>query len=89
MDQRQAVKQMLMMNKLAFDNTFNSMTGTYEQNRLMLTSLLNQTDAVPAEGKKAIEDWLQSYKDGCAEIKKMVDQGYELIERYLSEEPEK
>lgn len=87
MDQRQVVKQMMLMNKLAFDNSYNTMTSTYEQNRLMLTTLLSQADAVPPEAKKAIEDWLQTYKQGCTEIKKMVDQGYDIVEKYLSEDP--
>lgn len=86
MDQRQIVKQMMLMNKLAFDNSYNTMTSTYEQNRLMLTALISQADAVPPEAKKAIEEWLQTYKDGCAEIKKMVDQGYQIVEKYLAED---
>jgi hypothetical protein len=86
MDQRQMVKQMMQMNKLAFDNSFNTMTGTYEQNRLMFTTFLSQADTVPPEAKKAIEDWLQSYKQGCQEMKKIVDQGYEVVEKYMSEE---
>lgn len=86
MEQRQIVKQMLLMNKLAFDNSYNTMTSTYEQNRLVLTNLLSQADVVPPEGKKAIEDWLQTYKQGCEEIKKMMDQGYELVDKYLSQE---
>lgn len=87
MDQRQMVKQMMQMNKLAFDNSFNTMTGTYEQNRLMLTTFLSQADTLPPEAKKAIEDWLQAYKQGCQEMKKMVDQGYEVVEKSLSQEP--
>jgi predicted outer membrane protein len=87
MDQHQMVKQMIQMNKLAFDNSYNTMTGTYEQNRLMLTAFLSQADTVPPEAKKAIENWLKSYKQGCEELKKMVDQGYQAVEQHLSEDP--
>jgi hypothetical protein len=46
---------------------------------------LNQsTDGIPAETKSAIEDWLQAYRKGCDELKKMTDEGYRLVEKSLS-----
>jgi uncharacterized protein YdiU (UPF0061 family) len=84
MDQMQTLKQLMQMNKMAFNNSYTMMMSAYEQNKLMVNTFLNQTDNVPGEGKKAIEEWLQAYRKGCEELKKTVDEGYRMVERYLS-----
>jgi len=85
MDQIQTIKQMMQMNKLAFDNSYMMMMSTYEQNKLMLNTFVNQAAGVPPEGKKAMEEWLQTYRKGCEDLKKMADDGYRMVEKYLSE----
>ena len=85
MDQFQTFKQMMQMNKMAFDNNYMMMMSTYEQNKLMLNTFLNQATGMPAEGRKAIEDWLQAYRKGCEELKKMTDEGYAMVEKYMSQ----
>jgi GAF domain-containing protein len=84
MDQFQSFKQMMQMSKMAFDNSYIMMMSAYEQNKLMVNTFLNQTTDVPAEGKKAIEDWLQAYRKGCEELKKMTDEGYRMVEKQMS-----
>jgi hypothetical protein len=84
MDQFQTFKQMMQMNKMAFDNSYTMMMSVYEQNKLMLNTFLNQASNVPAEGKQAIEDWLQAYRKGCQDLKKMADDGYQMAEKYMS-----
>ncbi len=83
MDQFQTLKQMMQMNKMAFDNSYTMMMSAYEQNKLMLNTFLNQASGVPPEGKNAIEEWLQSYRKGCEELKKMADDGYRMVEKYI------
>ena len=85
MDQFQTFKQMMQMNKMAFDNNYMMMMSTYEQNKLMLNTFLNQDTGMPAEGRKAIEEWLQAYRKGCEELKKMADEGYAMVEKYMSQ----
>ena len=85
MDQFQTFKQMMQMNKMAFDNNYMMMMSTYEQNKLMLNTFLNQATGMPAEGRKAIEEWLQAYRKGCEELKKMADEGYAMVEKYMSQ----
>ena len=70
MDQKTIAKQMLQFNKTAFDNSFNALNMVYEQNNKMITTFLDQAVWMPAEGKKAIRDWLASYEKGCAENEK-------------------
>jgi predicted outer membrane protein len=83
MDQIQTLKQMMEMNKLAFDNSYLMMMSTYEQNKLMLSNFIAQAAGLPADGKKAIEDWLQAYRKGCEELKKMADEGYRMVAKQL------
>ena len=86
MVQMQGLKQMTQMNKMAFDNSFNMMMSAFEQNKLMLNTFLSsQPSSLPEEGKKATEEWLQNYKKGCEGLKKMVDEGYSMIDKYMTE----
>ncbi len=80
-NQLQMIKQMIQMNKLAFDNSYHMMMTSYDQNKFMLDAVLNQNSGLPAEGKKAIQDWMKAYKKGCEEFKKMLDQSYEMVEK--------
>ena len=85
MEQMKVLKQMAQMNKMAFDNSFNMMMSAFEQNKLMLSTFLSQPSSLPEEGKKAIEEWLQNYRKGCEGLKKMADDGYAMVEKYIGE----
>ncbi|MBW2431983.1 MAG: hypothetical protein JRF36_00175 [Deltaproteobacteria bacterium] len=84
MDQKQIAKQMIQFNKTAFDNSFNAMTMVYEQNEKMVTTFLQQATWIPEEGRKAIENWMQSYKKGCEDFKKMADDNYQKVEEFFA-----
>jgi predicted outer membrane protein len=83
MDQYQNLKQMMQMSKMVFDNQYAIMMTAYEQNKLMVNIFLNQASGIPAAGRKAIEDWLHAYRHGCEELKKLVDEGYRLVEKQM------
>jgi len=51
----------------------------------MLNTFLSQPSSLPEEGKKAIEEWLQNYRKGCEGLKKMADDGYAMVEKYIGE----
>jgi len=84
MDQKQMAKQMVQFNKTAFDNSFNAMKMVYEQNEKMAESFLQQATWLPEDGKKAIQDWLKTYKKGVDDFKKMVDDSYQKVEDFFS-----
>ncbi len=85
MDKVQTLKQIMQTNKMAFDYNYTMMTSAYEQNKLMFHTFLNQSgDEIPAEVKSAIEEWLQSYRRGCDDLKRMTDDSYRLVEKSLS-----
>jgi hypothetical protein len=75
---------MIQFNKSAFDNSFNAMTMVYEQNEKMVDSFMGQASWLPADGKKAITDWLSSYKKGCEDFKKLVDENYQKVEDFFA-----
>jgi hypothetical protein len=86
MDNQQITKQMIKFNKTAFDNSFSAMSMVYEQNEKMVEAFLSQATWMPAEGKKAITDWLTAYRTGCNDFKKLVDDNYAKVEAYFDKE---
>ena len=87
MDQTQMVKQIIQMNKLVFDSNYNMIMSAYEQNKLVLGTMLAQATGLPPEAKSAIEEWLKTYKRGCEDLKDMIDQGYQMVEKAMAESP--
>jgi hypothetical protein len=86
MDQKQIAKQMVQFNKTAFDNSFKAMSLVYEQNEKMMDAFMGQANWMPEEGQKALKDWMASYKKGCEDFKKMVDENYAKVEAYFGED---
>ena len=84
MENDQKLRQMMQTSKMAFDYNYSMMMAAYEQNKLMLTMFLNQSTDIPEQSKEAIENWLQAYRAGCEELKKMTDEGYRLVEKGFS-----
>ena len=63
----------------------------YLQTKLSLESDAGPCEAIPssatwlpAEGKKAIDDWLNSYKKGCEDFKNLVDENYQKVEDFFA-----
>lgn len=84
MDPKQIAKQMIQFNKTAFDNTFNAMTVLQEQTEKMMGMYLDQAPLLPAEGKKAISEWLKAYKKGREDFKTAVDENYKKVEDFFA-----
>ena len=84
MDPKQIAKQMIQFNKTAFDTTFNAMTVLQEQTEKMMGMYLEQAPLLPAEGKKAINDWLKTYKKGREDFKTAVDENYKKVEDFIA-----
>ena len=84
MDPKQIAKQMIQFNKTAFDNNFDAMTVLQEQTEKMVAMWMDQAPLVPAEGKKAINDWLKAYKKGRGDFKAAVDENYKKVEKIFA-----
>lgn len=85
MDQKKVFKQMIDFNKAAFDNSFNAMVMLQEQTERMAGTLLEQANWLPAEGKKAIQDWVAAYKNGRETFKKSVDDSFEKVDDFFAD----
>jgi len=81
MDPKQIVKQMIQFTRTTFDNTFDSITILQEQTEKLIGTYLEQAPIIPAEGKKAIADWMKAYKKGREEFKTTVDDNYKKVEK--------
>ena len=84
MDPKQIAKQMIQFNKTAFDNTFKAMIVMQEQTEKMIGTYLEQAPMIPAEGKKAIADWMKAYKKGREEFKTAVEGNYKKVEDFFA-----
>jgi uncharacterized protein YbgA (DUF1722 family) len=85
MKQEQTLRQIMRTNKMVLDQNYTIMMSAYEQNKLLLNLMLNQSPDISTEGKRAIADWLETYRKGSEELKKMIDIGYQMVEKYVSE----
>jgi len=83
MDQKQVFKQMSDFNKAAFDNSFNAVVMLQGQAESLSNTLLTQATWLPEEGKKAIDEWVKTYKTGRETFKKSVDESYNKIEDFF------
>lgn len=83
MEQTQVFKQMLEFNRLAFNNTFNAIIMFQEQMEKMASTMLGQSAWMPEESRKAVDEWLKSYKRGREDFKKVVDQGFDRMESFF------
>jgi hypothetical protein len=82
---KEMLKQIIEFNKTTFfDNAFKMMRMSQEQGEKMLNTTLDQASWLPPEGKKAIGEWVRSYKKGVDEFKSQVDEQYKKVEAFLS-----
>ena len=81
MDQKQILKQMLEFNQTAFNNTFNAMTALQGQFEQVAKTVLEQATWLPAEGRKAIENYTETYKSACQTFKQKIDDSYKQVEK--------
>ena len=85
MNQQKITKQILDFNKTTFDNTYNAMVLMQEQTEKMVNSLMEQATWIPAEGKKAMTEWVDTFKKGRGEFKKVLDESFGKVESCFSE----
>lgn len=83
MDQKQLFKQMFDFNKAAFDNTFNAMVMLQEQTERIAHTMLEQATWLPEDGRKAIMDWVEAYKKGRENFKRVIDDSFQKVEEYF------
>jgi len=73
-------KQMIDFQRTTFGTSFNAVAMLQEQTEKMFNTSLEQTFWVPEEGRKIINEWLESYKKGRENFKKAVDENFRKID---------
>ncbi|HOK06038.1 MAG TPA: hypothetical protein PK836_08420 [Syntrophales bacterium] len=84
MDPKALMKQMLDFNKTAFEKTFNALVVMQDQSEKMFNLWMEQNKFFPEEGRKAMTDWIKSYKKGRDEFKAKMDEGYRRLEEFFA-----
>ncbi|PKN77011.1 MAG: hypothetical protein CVU52_02325 [Deltaproteobacteria bacterium HGW-Deltaproteobacteria-10] len=85
MDPKQIAKQMIAFNKAAFDNNFNAMNSLHEQTERLINKFWEKSPMFPEEGRKAISEWIKTYKKGCEDFKKTVDDNFQKVDDFFAE----
>jgi hypothetical protein len=80
MDPKQIAKQLIEFNKSAFDNSFEAMVVLQDQAEKAVSAFMAQNALIPEEGKKAIADWIKTYKKGCTDLKTAADESFKKVE---------
>jgi hypothetical protein len=57
------------------------MAMLHEGTERMVNMTLDQAAWLPEEGKKAVEEWIETYKNGREEFKKVVDENFKRFDR--------
>jgi len=84
MEPKQIAKQMVDFNKKAFDASFEAMAAMQEQTEKMVSTMMQQTQFFPDEGKKLITDWLKTYKKGREEFKAAANENFKKVDAFFS-----
>ncbi len=74
-------KQMIDFQKTTFDNSFYAVTLLQEQTEKMTRSFLDQAIWLPAEGRKAVDEWIKAFNKGRNDFKKTVDENFKKMEK--------
>ncbi|MRR16676.1 MAG: hypothetical protein EG826_09510 [Deltaproteobacteria bacterium] len=88
MEQNLLAKQLMEFNKKAFDNSFSAMSAIQDQTESLLWGFLDKAAWFPEEGKKAMSDWIMSYKKGREDFKAAADESYQKVVESFTQ-PEK
>ena len=84
MEPLKLAKQIIDFNKATFDNGFNAMVMLQEQMEKTQSSFLEQAAWFPAEGRKALGEWVATCKKGRENFKTVVDEGFTKVESYFA-----
>jgi len=82
-------KQMIDFYKSTFDNSFNAMVMLQEQTEKNMKMALDQASWFPAEGKKAIDEWIKACKQSRDEFKKVTEENFKRVEDFFTQSTNK
>jgi hypothetical protein len=84
MENKIIASQIIDFHKSTFDNTFNSLSILQQQTEKMIQTFVQQATWLPAEGKTAINEWVNIYNKGRIGFKEAADNNYKKVEEYFA-----
>ena len=85
MDTAQMAKQMIALQRTAFDNSYAAMSTAQDQTEVMINGYVEQFPWVTDEKKKQMKEVFSVAKKARDDFKKAVDQGYAKLEELLNQ----
>lgn len=85
MDPNRIAKQMIDFQKTAFDNTYHSMIMLQDHTEKLTNTFFEQATWIPAEGSRAITEWIEVLKKGRSDYKVAVDDAYSKMSELLAD----
>jgi hypothetical protein len=76
-------RQLVEFQKQAFDSTFNALSALQDQQRELMSRLLEGAPALPSEMKQLLEEWGRALDTGRDQFRDTVDRSFETVESYL------
>jgi len=85
MEPKQMFKQILDFNKTALDSTFNMMIMFQEQAETVGNMFMEKNPLLPEEGKKAVKEWISTYKKARDDFRKAMDESLQRMEAFAAD----
>jgi hypothetical protein len=83
MEHTKIAKQTMDFYKTTFDNTYGTLMALQAQTQQLIATQMEQTTGLPVEGKQLVNEWMKSYRRGCEDFKKVVDDGFAKFGSYF------
>lgn len=81
MEQGKMAKQMFSYQKSLFESSFNALCAVQDQTEQMTNSFIKQMPWIPEDGKKTLNQSMDTYKKARENFKKAVEDGYAQLEK--------
>ncbi len=78
-------KQTLQIYHAALTQTFDAALAVQDQSQKTIDNLLDQTPGIPAEGRRAINDWIEACRHQTEAVKNVIDEGFKPYTLYHKE----
>jgi hypothetical protein len=85
MEQKNFVKQMVDFNRMAFDNMYNTAVVVQDQTERFGGMLLDSAPFGGDQAKQMYRDSTELYRKGRDNFKKMMDEGFNMMEGIMSQ----
>lgn len=78
-------KQSLQIYYTALTQTLDAALAVQDNSKKTVDTLLDQAPGIPAEGRQAINDWLEVCRQQTVAMKSVIDEGFKPFQLYYEE----